>query len=278
MIRTRCVALAAMASLAIGQTVQAAVMWLKDQKETTPSTYVWSETADLWHLSRVPGRNDQAEIRRENAPSTWKFTENTEIGSVYAERQPVTLEVATDKTVRIHYQLAAQWGPKADHDRAGDLTLSGKGKFVVQTTSRSQAWGATLVDKTGSRLTVDGAMLETGTLSVTNAANQVQIRNGAYVHVKDTATIDGTLAVQLSPDYYLSAPLQGKTLVFGEGSQLKLTLADGFVPADNASFKVLEFTSIKGVPELSLPALPAKQAWDTSDFETRGIIRVKATP
>src|SRR5690606_23781835 len=161
MFRAKYLAIVVVAGLAAAQTAQAAVMWLKDQKEATPSTYVWSETTDLWNVARVPGRNDQAEIRRENAPSTWKFTESTEIGSVYTERQPATLEVAEDKVVRIHYQLAARWGPKVEHDRAGDLTLSGKGKFVVQTTGRSQAWGATLVDKTGSRLAVDGAILET---------------------------------------------------------------------------------------------------------------------
>jgi hypothetical protein len=93
-----------------------------------------------------------------------------------------------------------------------------------------------------------------------------------------TQTVDGVLSIELA-----SATSFDKLLVNGNidlGGLLEVNLLEGYMPAEGATFDVLDWTGMKSgmFDMLALPALGGSLKWDTTLLDSQGVLGVAAVP
>ncbi len=168
----------------------------------------------------------------------------------------------------------------------GSLLVTNSSDSATGTGSVSVAVGATLggtgtisPDSTNSVVisgTLAPGLAGVGTLTFTPVDGNVTMQSGSAIafelsanHTNDKVVFAATGTGMLD----LSAMTPGS---------LSVTFAGGYTPALNASFDLLDWTSIIGLSDallsLSTTGFDPSWSWDTTQFTTSGVITVVAVP
>jgi fibronectin-binding autotransporter adhesin len=150
-----------------------------------------------------------------------------------------------------------------------DVVQNGTVTVSIAGSTRSSAVFLGSVSGTGS-FTGGGDVFFMGDLrpgnspAIVTMSNNVSLAAGSTTHIELAGTTVGTQYDRL----VINGDLQ-------LGGALQVALTGGFSPSVGQSFDILNWTTLNGTfSSVSLPALPAGKAWDTSLLYTSGVISV----
>jgi T5SS/PEP-CTERM-associated repeat protein len=240
-----------------------------------------SATAPVVSIGQYPGAVGQATI---SSGATLHATSYLGVGTAFNPFSDPPVDVGADGgngTLIVNAGSTAKAGVRLLTGNGGTVDLAGGGRITVGDVGASVPAASSVLIGSGGTVngtgTIIGAMFNEGGVVQPGFSTGIMDLTGPY-----TQTSGGTLQIEIGGTsrgtLYDALLATGPATLSGT---LQVSLINGFAPALNDEFDVLDASSITGPfsnIDFSLAPLSGSLAWDTSQLNTAGVLRVVAGP